>query len=117
MEENDVDLYICGHEHVFQHHKPAKVQHIVSGNSGSEKRSGGHTYGLYKGMHPTNQIDWFDKTNTHGFTAYCVDGDTMTVSFIDARNCEAFERLVLHKRSSSSSSTSSLSSTSFPKGP
>ena len=99
MEDGGVDLYICGHEHVFQRHKPAKpeaVQHVCSGNSGSEKRDG---TGLYKGIKEKQVVDWYDRTNTHGFVAYCVEGDTMTISFIDAVRCEAFETIVIRKSS------------------
>jgi tartrate-resistant acid phosphatase type 5 len=63
LEEAGVDLYICGHEHVFQHHKPesGRVQHIVCGNSGADKRDG---IGLYRGMGDTMKLDWFDRSNT-----------------------------------------------------
>ncbi len=114
MESGGVDLYICGHEHVFQRHKPAKpdaVQHIISGNSGADKRKG---TGLYKGINQDQQVvDWYDETNTHGFVAYCVEGDIMTISFIDAVRCEAFETIVIHKRAHSTSSihTAGASST------
>lgn len=80
--ENGADLYIAGHEHVFQHHSARGLHHIICGNSGADIRSG---HGFYGGADSKPVVDWFDKTNSYGFVDIVVRAQQITVSFVNAR--------------------------------
>mmetsp|Transcript_14471 Transcript_14471/g.15147 ORF Transcript_14471/g.15147 Transcript_14471/m.15147 type:complete len:296 (-) Transcript_14471:98-985(-) len=82
-----VDLYISGHEHVFQHHSNHGLLHVVCGNSGADPRRG---YGFYGGENTSQPIDWFDKTNTPGFVEFRVTSQCIVVNFI------SFEGHIFH---------------------
>jgi hypothetical protein len=79
MAEGEVDLYISGHEHAFQHHFARNILHVICGNSGADVRRG---LGLYGGENKEQEIDWIDKTNTPGFVEFRVTRETITVNFV-----------------------------------
>jgi hypothetical protein len=90
---NNVDLYISGHEHVFQHHKNGGVQHVVCGNSGADIRPG---TGFYDGEDKNVSIDWMDHTNSYGFMAFHVTSSNITIDVINSRG-ESFEQIIISK--------------------
>lgn len=83
------DLYISGHEHVFQHTNHRDVQHVVCGNSGADIRE---NEGFYGGKLSVAHVDWHDQTNTYGFLAVTLTVDMMTIKMINASG-EPFEIL------------------------
>lgn len=87
IRNGSVDLYIAGHEHVFQHHTNHGILHIGSGNSGADMRRG---FGFYGGENNSQPVDWFDRTNTPGFVEYRVSSNCIIVNFI------SFEGHVFH---------------------
>lgn len=74
-----VDLYVSGHEHVFQHHCSSEILHVVCGNSGADMRRG---YGFYGGENKDQDIDWFDRSNSPGFVEFRVQDNLLVVNFI-----------------------------------
>jgi tartrate-resistant acid phosphatase type 5 len=73
LEANHVDLYLCGHEHLFQHLKPeGGVQFFVNGAAGGEGRSvRQQAYGRVLSAAEKKQ----------GFTVLEADGTGLTVRF------------------------------------
>jgi len=72
------DVYLSGHEHVFQHHVSKGVHHFVGGASCRSH--------FYLGMNPDKSIklDWYDDTYTGGFISFDVTKESFCVQFIDA---------------------------------
>jgi hypothetical protein len=89
----EVDLYISGHEHVFQHHSARGVLHVVCGNSGADVRRG---YGFYGGENKEQDIDWFDKSNTPGFVEIRLTREMATTNFINSDGT-IFHTITKHK--------------------
>jgi tartrate-resistant acid phosphatase type 5 len=74
LEANHVDLYLCGHEHLFQHLKPeGGVHFFVNGAAGGQGRSvRQQAYGRLL----------FVAEKKQGFTVLEADGSSLTVQFI-----------------------------------
>lgn len=53
----------------------------MCGNSGADKR---HDIGFYGGENRDQPIDWFDRTNTHGFVEVIVSREKITVNFLSS---------------------------------
>jgi hypothetical protein len=74
LEENHVDLYLCGHEHLFQHLKRAGSVHFfvngAAGGGGRSVRKSG-----YEGL-------LFSVEEKQGFTVLEADASSLTVRFI-----------------------------------
>jgi hypothetical protein len=74
LEENHADLYLCGHEHLFQHLKRAgSVHYFVNGAAGGGGRS--IRKPGYEGL-------LFSAAEKQGFTVLEADGTSLTVRFI-----------------------------------
>jgi predicted phosphodiesterase len=74
LEGNHVDLYLCGHEHLFQHLKRAgNVHFFVNGAAGGGARSVRKPN--YEGL-------LFAAGEQQGFTVLEADGSSLTVRFI-----------------------------------
>lgn len=76
-----VDLYVSGHEHVFQHHSSRGILHVICGNSGADMRRG---YGFYGGENKEQDIDWFDRSNSPGFVEFRLTEEMAIVNFINS---------------------------------
>lgn len=81
LEEGGVDLYITGHEHLFQHHLARGVLHVVAG-------AAGYFNGLYGGADVSTNIDWVDPTSSSGFVSVDVTYDKLVLKFISNTNTE-----------------------------
>jgi len=74
LEQNHVDLYLCGHEHLFQHLKPeGGVHFFVNGAAGGGGRAV-HEQAYDRLL--------FVAENRQGFTVLEADGTSLTVRFI-----------------------------------
>lgn len=96
LEENDVSLYISGHEHVFQHHKGEghNVQHVVCGNSGAEMRVDAN--GFYLGPDRHISIDWVANALDYGFMVYRVTLEKIVIEYVN-HHAEVFEAVEIVK--------------------
>jgi tartrate-resistant acid phosphatase type 5 len=89
--EGGAALYISGHEHIFQHHQANGIQHIISGSCLGENR-------FYQGENMSAEMNWVDREQRNGFTAYHITEDTLTINFVN-HHAEVFETIViLHPR-------------------
>eukprot|EP01038_Epipyxis_sp_PR26KG_P008714 gene8714-11775_t len=88
--EGGVDAYICGHEHVFQHHIARGINHFVAG-------AAGYTNTFYGGSDKYNNIDWVDSNETDGFLAITVSEDEMIVKFIKTEDQQVLREVIIRK--------------------
>jgi hypothetical protein len=84
LKEHRVHVYLCGHEHLFQHLKPeGGVEFFVSGASGASGRE-------------ARQVDYprvqFMAERTQGFTVLEADATTLRVSFVGADGKAFYEK-------------------------
>jgi hypothetical protein len=84
LKEHRVHMYLCGHEHLFQHLKPeGGVEFFVSGASGASGREARQT------DYPRAQ---FMAERTQGFTVLEADETTLRVSFVGADGKTFYEK-------------------------
>jgi hypothetical protein len=82
LEQNHVDAYLCGHEHLFQHLRPeGGVHFFVSGSSGLEGEV----------PKPYDRLLFTAKEKQAGFTVLEADNKTLTVKFIDAGGKQIYD--------------------------
>jgi len=86
LKEHRVHLYLCGHEHIFQHLKPeGGVEFFVNaaaGASGRVSRQEGYDRVL------------FASEQEQGFTVLEADADALTVRFVGAGGRTVYERTI-----------------------
>ena len=90
LQEHRVQLYLCGHEHIFQHLKPeGGVEFFVNaaaGGSGRAARQPGYDRVL------------FMAEQEQGFTVLEADADTLTVRFVDDAGRTVYEKSFQRER-------------------
>jgi len=84
LKEHRVHIYLCGHEHIFQHLKPeGGVEFFVSGAAGASGRVG-------------RQVDYprvqFMAERTQGFTVLEADATTLRVQFVGMDGTTLYEK-------------------------
>jgi len=91
FQNENVDCYFSGHEHIFQHHKSGEVNHFVCGASSEQ-------IGFYGGVDQNRKIDWFDESRSHrGFCVAVITQHSMEVSFVNT-NCEVIYSTTITKK-------------------
>jgi len=69
-----VTAYISGHEHAMQYHEESGVHYFVSGAS--------FEYSFYKGIDPSRNLNWIDKSGATGFFSASVYHDRIVFRFV-----------------------------------
>jgi hypothetical protein len=84
-----VDVYLAGHEHVFQHHVAGGIHHLVGGSSCRSN--------FYGGEDKTRDIDWIDHSKSPGFITGSVSRDKLVFQFIKAADKSVIRTVVVRK--------------------
>ena len=84
LKEHKVHLYLCGHEHLFQHLKPeGGVEFFVNGAAGGSGRAA-----RQQGYDRVLFMDELEQ----GFTVLEASADTLTVRFVGAKGQAVYEK-------------------------
>jgi len=78
--EGGIDLYLAGHEHVFQYHNSHGIHNVGCGASGGDARPG---QGFYQGRQHEHELDWVGKGNDYGFVVIEVFPMELIIRFVD----------------------------------
>lgn len=89
LRSGGADVYLAGHEHVFQHHVAHGVHHLVGGSS--------CRFGFYGGEDRGRSIDWFDATNSPGFIAATATEESLVFKFINSADDSIIKEVKISK--------------------
>lgn len=86
LEDNNADIYFCGHEHIFQHIKPkGRVHLFVNGASGAGARTARH-------QNYPNVL--FMAENKPGFSILEAANDALTMKFLDQDGAQIYSYIL-----------------------
>lgn len=82
LQKHQVQVYLCGHEHVMQYALRSGVHNFMCGASGAEVR---HGDGLLGGSCHERVVDWLANGDEFGFVAFTFTGggEQLLAQFVD----------------------------------